>query len=155
MNNRPGAPPGGGRLRPPAPRGAPGLSPRGGRPADKHSPGPRGGAGGGGAVVGGRAPPAAAPPPPPGAGGGRGAGAVRDGPFDGVRDDPADVLVVVHRVVLVPGAEEEDLAVASAERATGAENLAPCEGADEDQFLRRGDVKEFSVHFLLVDDDRV
>ena len=80
---------------------------------------------------------------------------VRHRPRDAVRDHLADVLVVVHREVLVAGREVEDLPVSAAERAAGPEHLAAGEGRHEDQFVRHRDVEELAVHLLLLDLDRV
>src|SRR5699024_5089841 len=79
----------------------------------------------------------------------------RTGPVDAVGDHAAHVGVLVDGVVLVAGAEVEDLALAAAEGAAGAEYLSPAEGGDEDQLIGHGDVEVLAVHLLLVDDDRV
>ena len=82
-------------------------------------------------------------------------GSVAVGPFHTVGDHPADVFVVVDRIVLVAGGEEEDLAVAAPEGAAAAEDLAAGEGGDEDQLIGGRDVEGLAVHLLGVDDDRV
>src|SRR6478609_2603611 len=70
-------------------------------------------------------------------------------PADAVGDDPADVFVVVHGVILVAGAEVEDLAVSAAEGAAAADDFAAAEPGDEDQLVGCWDVEEFAVHLLF------
>src|SRR5882757_1177703 len=81
--------------------------------------------------------------------------AVRSCPPHAVGDDPAHVLVMVGRVVLVPRTEVEDLAVTSAERASAAEHLAAAEGAEEDQLVGDRNVEELAVHLVFVDHQRM
>src|SRR5699024_4614788 len=76
-------------------------------------------------------------------------------PPDAVGDHTAHVPVVVDGIVLVTGAEVEDLPLAAAEGAAGAEHLSPAEGGDEHELVGDGDVEVLAVHLLLVDHDRV
>src|SRR6185437_15913466 len=76
-------------------------------------------------------------------------------PGDAVRDHPANVGMVVDRVILVARREEEDLAVAPPEGAAAAEHLTSAERGDEDQLVGSRDVEGLAEHLLGVDDDRV
>src|SRR3712207_847467 len=63
-------------------------------------------------------------------------------PRDRVAEHSPDVGVVVDRIVLVAGAEVDDPARATPERASAAEDLAAAERADEHQLVRHRDVEE-------------
>src|SRR5699024_11426942 len=77
------------------------------------------------------------------------------GPHHGVGQHALDLALAVDRVLLVAGAEVEDLALAAAEGGAGAEHLSPGEGGDEHQLVGGGDVEHLAVHLLLRHDDRV
>src|SRR5699024_8840042 len=67
-------------------------------------------------------------------------------PGHGVGQHPLDVRPAVDGVLLVAGAEVEDLALAAAEHGAGAEHLPPGEGGDEHQLVGGGDVEHLAVH---------
>src|SRR5699024_6075401 len=85
----------------------------------------------------------------------RGLALLGSGPDHGVGQHALDLGLVVDRVLLVAGAEEEDLPLAAAEGGTGAEHLSPGEGGNEDQLVRGRDVEHLAVHLLRGDDDRM
>src|SRR5690625_2256511 len=86
----------------------------------------------------------------------RGGGTVlRAGPGDSVGQHPLDLGLTVDGVLLVAGAEVEDLALAATEHGPGAEHLSPGVGGDEHQLVGGGDVEHLAVHLLLGHDDRM
>src|SRR6478736_2131007 len=74
-------------------------------------------------------------------------------PPHAVGQDPLDLWMVVHRVLLVARAEVEDAALSAREGDAGTEHLSAGKGADEDQVVRVRDVEQFAVHLLLRDND--
>ena len=53
----------------------------------------------------------------------------------------------------MPGTEVEDPALPPGPAAAAAKHLAACEGADEDELVRRRDVEVLPVHLVLRDDE--
>ena len=54
----------------------------------------------------------------------------------------------------MPGAEVKNPPGAARPAAAAAENFAAAEAADQDRLLRLGDVEEFAVHLLSIEDAR-
>src|SRR5215217_5713164 len=80
---------------------------------------------------------------------------LRARPLHRVGQNPLDIGVPVHRVLLITGREVEDLALAAPPATARPEDLASAEAGDEDQFIGAGDVEVLAVHLLLADHDRL
>src|SRR2546423_1867337 len=76
-------------------------------------------------------------------------------PLHGVLNYPHHVLVVIGWERLMPGAEINHPAGAARPGASGAEDFAAAEAADQEGTLGLGNVEEFAVHFLAGKDEVV
>ena len=68
-------------------------------------------------------------------------------PIDGVSDDLANIVAIVHGIGLVAGPEVKDLALSALITAAASEDLAAFKPTDKDQIVGRRDVEVLAVHF--------
>ena len=73
------------------------------------------------------------------------------GPCGGIGDDALNFGLMVGGISFMAGAEVDDATLAAGPGAAGAKNIAAFKPGYHDEFIRRGNVEEFTVHFFMRD----